>query len=161
MFKIFLLSVFALAARTEKAHQHGAAEVTLAFEGNKGKLSMEIPAQAIVGFEHKAETAADKKAQQEALHKVENKISDMFVFEKSLKCQFKKESLQLHQEGNHGDVEAEFLLQCEKNPQGSVMIVNISSVFPQIHVVKINILTESTQKSVEIKNAGARIEFKQ
>ena len=44
------------------AHVHGAAELTLALEGNDLELVLTSPAASIVGFEYKAESAAEREA---------------------------------------------------------------------------------------------------
>ena len=52
--------------RSHGAHVHGEAELTLVLEGNALEMSLESPAVNIVGFEHKAATAEQAHAVEEA-----------------------------------------------------------------------------------------------
>ena len=50
--------------RSRKAHEHGSAKVSIAFEtakgAPKGVIEFESPAESVVGFEYEAKTPADK-----------------------------------------------------------------------------------------------------
>ncbi len=54
---------------------------------------MEIPADSIFGFEHEAKSKKDKAGKEAALKKLEEKVSEMIVFDTSLKCEIKKKFL--------------------------------------------------------------------
>lgn len=160
MFKVLLLSVMALAAREEKAHVHGAVHVALAFEGKNGKIEMNLPSSAVYGFEYVARNAKDKKAKDEGLKKLEDKIGEMLAFDPSLKCEIKKDMFEIDQRENHSDIDAEFRVTCDKSPMGTSVIVNISKVFPRIKSVHVDVVGEGVQKSQEIKKSGESIELK-
>ncbi len=171
MFKVLLVSgatmvlnalIFAAPAmaREEKAHTHGSARLAIALEGKNGKIDFDAPASAIYGFEYVAKSAKDKKAKEQGLQKVEDKIAEMIVFDPSLKCEIKKDMYEVDQKENHADVEFEFRVNCEKSPMGTNISVNISKVFPRIKAVKVDVVGEGVQKSVEVKNSGESIELK-
>lgn len=160
MFKVLLFSVLALAAREEKAHVHGVAKASLAFEGKAGKIEMSLPSSAIYGFEYMPTSAKDKKAKEAGLQKLEDKVAEMFVLEPSLKCEIKKEIFEVDQRGAHSDIDAEFRINCEKSPLGTSVMINVSKVFPRIKTVQVDVIAEGVQKSQEVKTSGEVIELK-
>ncbi|WP_413291371.1 ZrgA family zinc uptake protein [Bdellovibrio sp. HCB337] len=147
--------------REHGAHQHGSAEVSLAFDGAQGKFEFKSPSDSVVGFEHTAKSAKDIKARDEAFKKFESQIADMVTFEKSLNCQFKKEKLEmLAESAKHSDVQANFTISCSKSPEGSKVTFNFQKHFPNLKDVDVQILTEKIQKSVEAKSSGTVLELK-
>lgn len=52
--------------RQLEAHAHGEGKVTVAIEGNRVEMELEVPASDIVGFEHAPSNAAQRKALAEA-----------------------------------------------------------------------------------------------
>lgn len=67
---VILLCLFAIAAqakeehhkkRHHKAHEHGSGKLNLTTDGNKLVIEIEVPADDIVGFEHKPSTKAQKE----------------------------------------------------------------------------------------------------
>lgn len=160
---IFLMTIASLnpaLAREEKAHVHGAARLAIAVEGKNGKIEFAAPASAIYGFEYAAKSAKDKKIKEQGLEKLEEKIAEMVVFEPLLKCEIKKDMYEVDQKDNHADVEFEFRVNCETSPLGTNVMINISKVFPRIKAVKVDVVGEGVQKSLEVKNSGESIEFK-
>lgn len=147
-------------AREEKAHTHGSAHLAIAIEGKNGRIDFDAPASAIYGFEYAAKSAKDKKAKEQGLKKVEEKIAEMVLFDPSAKCEIKKDMYEVDQKENHADVEFEFRVNCDKSPMGTNIVVNISKVFPRIKAVKVDVVGEGVQKSLEIKNGGESIELK-
>ncbi|MDG0817899.1 ZrgA family zinc uptake protein [Bdellovibrio svalbardensis] len=163
MLKVLLVSaLFAsvASAREEKAHTHGGARLAIALEGKNGKIDFDAPASAIYGFEYVAKSAKDKKSKEQGLKKVEDKIAEMVVFDPSAKCEIKKDMYEVDQKENHADVEFEFRVICEKSPMGTNITVNISKIFPRIKAVKVDVVGDGVQKSLEVKNSGESIELK-
>lgn len=162
---IYLVLVFAsfnlFAAKQEhKAHAHGAGKMSIAFEAAKGQLTLEAPGESIYGFEHVAKTAAHKKKQAEALTKLETGVAEMVVFEKQLNCNFTKQKLEISQDGNHAEVQAAFVIQCEKDPVGSTIRFHVQSVFPKLKNVDVQVLAGDVQKAVKATKNGVQVELK-
>lgn len=170
--KMLLVTLFCLIApalhaaekhehREHGAHQHGSAEVSLAFDGAQGKFEFKSPSDSIVGFEHAAKSAQDIKTRDEAFKKFESQIGDMVSFDKSLNCQFKKEKLEmLAESAKHSDTQASFNITCAKSPEGSKVIFNFQKHFPNLKDVDVQVLTEKVQKSIEAKSNGTILELK-
>lgn len=147
--------------REHGAHVHGAAELSVAFDGPQGKIEFKSPSESVFGFEHAAKTAADKKAVDDAFKKFETNIAEMISFEKSLECQFSKEKIEVVFEGkNHSNTAAAFTVRCNKSPVGTKLQFNIQKHFPKIKDIDAQILADSVQKSVEIKSSGTSAELK-
>ena len=160
MFKILLISVFALAAREQGAHVHGAAQVSMGFDGKKGKIEMEIPGDTLFGFEHEARSKKDKAAKEAALQKLEDKISEMIVFEKDLECVVKKEFFEVNQEKSHSDVSVEFSVNCQKPVAGTSITFNFQKHFSRLKKVKVDVIADTVQKSAQVNQNGEGIDLK-
>ena len=75
------------AQRQHDAHVHGAGTLNLVQEGRQLHLDLDIPGMDIVGFEHKARTAAQKQAVEEAVVALK-RGGDLFQMNAEAKCAF-------------------------------------------------------------------------
>lgn len=148
------------ASEPQKAHVHGEGTASLAFDGKKGRLEMNLPAESVMGFEHQARSAKDRKAKEEGLLKLEEKISEMVVLDPSLKCEIKKEIFEVIESKNHSDVEAEFNITCEQPVLGSAIKFNFAKTFPRMKKIKVDVIAGEVQKSVVVKKGGESLELK-
>ena len=161
MIFLFILNLIASAESVEhKAHVHGSAKVGIAFEGAMGKLTFEAPGLGLFGFEHVAKKSKDLQKQKEMLKVLQNKIGDMFVFSKNINCTFGKEKININQEDGHSDVDASFDINCEKDPMGTTLTVNVQKIFPAIEDVDVQVLVGDVQKTAKAKKNGTKIELK-
>lgn len=93
------------------AHVHGIVELTMAVEGDALELELESPAANIVGFEHKARTAEQIKAAENAKALLENPVK-LFSFSGS-QCAIQQSTVDMmailadkhDSDGNHHDKE--------------------------------------------------------
>lgn len=149
-------------------HAHGAGTLGIAFEGNKAKMDFKIPSDGIIGFEYTPKTEKDKATKKAQLEKFESKISSMVEFDRTLNCNFKKESLDIVKDleeskethSEHSDAFAVFNIDCDKSPAGTKIIFNFQSAFPKINKLEIQVLVGDIQKSVEAVKDGTTIELK-
>ncbi|MGZ3769826.1 MAG: ZrgA family zinc uptake protein [Bdellovibrio sp.] len=160
MLKVFLFSSMVLAAREQGVHVHGLGKVTMAFDGTKGKIEMEIPADSIFGFEYEAKSKKDIQTKQDALKKLEDKISEMIMFNSSLGCKISKDKFEVHQEKNHSDVDAGFSVLCQKSPLGSSVSFNFQKYFPRFKKINVDVIVDTVQKSTEVTKNGETLELK-
>lgn len=162
--KYLLLTLFVFAQtpkhREHSAHAHGSGKLGIAFDNNKGSVDFHIPAESIIGFEHTAKKEKDKKTKADQLSLLENKISEMLVFEKSLNCQISKEKVEVSSEGEHSDVQANFNIICEKSPKGTSVVFNFQKYFKKIKDLDVQILVDDLQKSFEANKTGSSILLK-
>lgn len=164
LFLVILLGFNGLvqAHREHGAHVHGSGNLGIAFDDNKGKIDFKIPSESLFGFEHAARTEKDKKAMNEAFAKLEKNISEMIVFEDSLKCQINKDKIEMVPEGNskHSSTIAQYSVACDRSPVGSRIVFNFQKFFPHIHDLDVQVLAGSLQKSLEAKQNGVVLELK-
>ena len=148
--------------REHGAHNHGSATASLAFDGVNGRLEFKSPSESIFGFEHEAKSDKDKKAQAAGLATLENKISQIVVFDAKLGCQFSKDKIEVVKEAgeNHSDTTAAFNILCKKTPIGTQLTFFFQKFFPRLHDVDLQILADTVQKSAEAKSNGVKVELK-
>ncbi len=160
MFKILLLSVIALAASEPKSHVHGQGQVNIAIQGKRGQIEFRAPAEALFGFEHEARSKADKRKKDQALKSLDERMSEMVVLDESSRCQIRKEISEVIQGRKHIDVEAEFIIECENPLAGSSIELNFRKVFPRLKKVKVDLIADDVQKSIETTKNGEIVELK-
>lgn len=160
MFKILILSTLLFAAREQGAHVHGSAQVTMGFDGNKGKIEMHIPGESLFGFEHEARSKKDKATKEAALKRLEENVGEMIVFSKDLECTFKKEFHEVNQAKDHSDVAAEFSVNCQKPVAGSTVSFHFQKQFSRLKKVKVDVIADTVQKTLQVTKNGEELELK-
>lgn len=147
--------------REHGAHAHGAGTLGIAFEAVKGIVEFKIPSESIMGFEHAAKSEKDKKKKESALTKLENKFSEMLVFDSSLNCKFAKDKIEVVAESDkHSEVLAVFSVNCDKSPIGSDLTFNFQGPFPKIKDLDVQVIFDNLQKSIEVEKNGTKLMLK-
>jgi Protein of unknown function (DUF2796) len=167
---IFMTAIFSRLAvsaeehahREHKAHKHGAASLSIAFDGDNGEIDFEAPGESIYGFEYAPKKETDKKRQLDGVALLENNLSAMIQFDPSLKCNFTKKNVQVEREKNstHSAVHAEFNVACAQSPVGKSVIFYIQRSFPKLKDVDLKLIADDLQTSAEIKKDGQKLEIK-
>lgn len=164
MFKMILISVLAFSAQgyaqERKAHVHGAVEVSMGFDGAKGKIEFRAPAETVFGFEHQARSKKDRDAKDKAMQTLNDKMPEMISFDKELGCVLKMEASQVNQEKDHADVEVEYSAVCQKPVVGSTIIFNFKKALSRIKKVKVDVIADEVQRSLEVKQNGESLDLK-
>lgn len=161
LYAILLVScaAFAEERREHGAHVHGNMLMSIAFDGTQGEIHMDGAADSVIGFEHKATTAADKKTQKQALETLEK--GEAFVrFDKSLNCKFESGHAKVVPEGHHSDVEADFKIKCDKSPVGTKVTIDFTKSFPRLKKLDVQVLADQLQKSSTLEKFPAEMELK-
>lgn len=96
------------AKRDLGAHEHGVGKLNIAFEKGQIALELEAPGADIVGFEHHAESAADRQKVDAAIA-ILAKPLDILALPAEAKCQVKEAKVELHggEEEEHEEHHAE------------------------------------------------------
>lgn len=153
--KFFVFSLI-LSPALAFAHVHGVGSVSIAFDGNIGKVELTAPADSIVGFEKAPKTEAQKKKQAAALEKLSSKIADMVAFESGLACAFVQDHVEM-KAGEHGDVDGSWNVTCARNPIGTKITFEFQKFFPALRKVEIIALIGGLQKSLNAEKDGATL----
>jgi hypothetical protein len=172
---IGLSSAVTLAAekRHSEAHVHGVAEINIAIEGSKADLEFRTPAESVMGFEHEAKSESDKKKRDAALQTLQNKMNQMVLFDPKLSCKFSETKTAVVEEkverskespgktahelgdqkkaGEHREVRATSSVTCGKPLAGSRVTFGVTKVFPEIHEIKVQVLSDAKQSGATIK----------
>jgi hypothetical protein len=140
-------------SKTQKAHDHGAAEINLAVEGKTVDIEFHAPAQAIVGFEYVPTSAADKKKQADAIAGLKANISKMVIFDPKLGCAIAAESVEIENpEPDHAEVDGDFKATCAQSPAGSKVSFGVTKAYPGLTTVKVQAVGKSGSAGAEIKS---------
>ncbi len=151
----------ASAHREHKAHDHGAGQIGLAFEGTDGKIDFDIPAESIVGFEYEPKKLSDKKKLSDSLQTLRSKINDMIIFDSKSKCEITAQSVEVERsEAKHSDIEAQYSVKCVQSPVGGAVTFKLHSQFKRIKKLQVQVVVDTLQRSAEISKDGEKIELK-
>lgn len=147
--------------REHKAHDHGAGQIGIAFDGTDGKIDFDIPAESIVGFEYEPTKLADKKKLSDGLQLLRSKINDLIVFDSKAKCEITAQSVEVERsEAKHSDIEAQYSVKCLQSPVGSAITFKLHSQFKRIKKLQVQVVVDTLQKSASISKDGEKIELK-
>lgn len=138
------------------AHEHGAAKLSIAFDGLEGQLVFESPAADIIGFEHRPKNLLDKRKSEEGLAKLKS-LKEVFVFAEELKCEQTDSSSEVKYQGSHGEVHAMWKVKCAQSPATSSMNVKFGEKFPSLEKLEIEALIGDLQKKFNLKKAQGTI----
>jgi hypothetical protein len=149
-------------AHSEKAHVHGAGELSLAFDQKLGKIEFECPADSTVGFEHVGKTNAQKKKISETLELIKTKMDQMIVFDPKLNCRILAEDVKFDIDGKtaHAETNGEFNVTCDKSPKGTLITFNFKKFFPKLKKITVQIIADDLQKSALITDMAQTLELK-
>jgi len=170
---VFFLLFVGTGSTAEKrhadAHVHGAAEMNIVVVGKKIVVEFRSPAEGLMGFEHEAKTDADKKKRDAAMKVIKERFSEMVVFDKKLGCTSQPGEIVVAQtdagdsndrkhgkgdhkkSGEHRELRATHNFTCNNNPAGSRVRFGVTRLFPNIHELKVQVLSGSKQLGVTIK----------
>ncbi len=153
--KIVLLVILATPqmfpqAKTQKAHVHGSAKISIAMEGLKGEVEFEAPAEGVVGFESEAKTLVQKKLVAAALDTLRKRGSELVVLPAVSGCKLTPKEIEIHREGSqHSEVHAHYDLLCAK-PLTGVIKFGATKLFPRTREVTVTFVSDQAQKSAKI-----------
>jgi hypothetical protein len=162
----------ALAAekRHSEAHVHGVAEINIAVEGSKADVEFRAPAESVMGFEHEARNESDKNKRDVALRTLQTKMNQLVLFDPKLSCKFSeaktaiveeneerskespaKTAQELKKAGEHREVRATSSVACDKPLAGSRVTFGVYKIFPEVHEIKVQVLSDTKQSGATIK----------
>lgn len=165
-----LLSTNAFAKKALHAHEHGSANVSIAYEGTNAEIELHAPADSVLGFEHAAKTDKQKKIYEDQKNVWNNLLNELIIFPKELNCsvtnknfaqKFESEEPQKnhkhkkHKHESHSEIEASATITCEKEIAGTLQI-NFKNHFKRMKNLKLEVLGKKPQ-TIKIKKASETI----
>ena len=152
------------------AHEHGAAQLNVALEGQRLELALESPAMNLVGFEHAAVSSSDKAAVAHAQQHLQTPLA-LFGIAAAAGCAIT--SLALHSplfeahaehdnehEAEHSDIDANYVLTCSQ-PQ-ALSAIDLSELFkrfPATAKIQVQLIGPNGQQGAELSAAQPRLSF--
>ena len=154
------------------SHEHGAAHMTIAVGGNGLEIQLKTPAANILGFEHEASSAEDKKALKVQKAKLQNSKALFHVneeancvpastkIESSLFEEHDDHAVEKHSEETHNDIDVNWTFNCKASKAIKNVSVNLFSMFPKgFEHIKIDWISDTSASTVSLKKDGM-INFK-
>ena len=169
--------------RQKDSHEHGAANLMLAIEGDKLQIGIEVPSESLIGFEHFPKSRSDRENFNEAI-KILSNPSKFFSTPDDAEClltglnvsqtlfsgeeedEHGHEEKDEHDEHGHedsekGEIHSEFRSNYSWNCLHTDEIDSIGnklfSFFPRIEEIRVNWVTTSGQGSLEIESGDNQI----
>jgi hypothetical protein len=157
------------------AHEHGHSTLNIAIEGTEVAMELIAPGADIVGFEHEAESAADKATLEAAEAKLADPLS-LFVMPAEAECSVQTATVEIesehhdeeadHDEGEkheadaeHNEFHGEYQLDCaEPDELGRIRFVYFDA-FPNAMEVEVNVITEKGQSSFEVERDAPTLDL--
>ena len=162
--------ILAQVARQKDSHEHGAAKLMMALEGEKLHVEFEVPSESLIGFEHFPKSKSDR----ENFEKTIKILSDP---SKLLSTPFKAECLLVgmnvsqslfsneEEHGNddsekaeiHSEFKSNYYWNCQHLDEIDSMGTQLMSFFPRIEEIRVNWISNNGQGSLELESKDDRI----
>jgi len=170
-------AVYAAEKRHAEAHVHGVAEIDIVVEGKRVIVEFRTPTEGLMGFEHEARTDAERKKRDAAMKIINDRFNELVVLDKKNGCTWRTIKARIvrgenhdtqdkqrgadnrKQIGEHSEVQATHTFECERSPVGTKVVFGISKIFPNIHEIKVQVLSEAKQSGVTIKKDKGEVEL--
>jgi len=158
------------------AHEHGVAQLNAVLDGQTLELELESPAMNLVGFEHAAETLADKAKVAAARAELEKPLA-LFGIPAAAGCQVAEQELEsplfgdAHGHGEedeehdehaseHSEIHAHYHLSCQQPTElQSLDLSGLFERFPVTQKIQVQLIGPSGQQGVEATRAKAKLTF--
>ncbi len=148
-----------------EAHVHGEAKLVIALESStQGMIELDAPGESIVGFEHAAKSAKDKKTVKAALTQLQGLASSLLVLPAANGCKITSKEADYEAEGEgkgkgHANVEATFDIKCTEPLIGAKGKLGLLKAFPKIKKLQIQVIGPTGQSEVVHTRNGEEISF--
>jgi hypothetical protein len=174
------------AERQHGAHEHGVGKLNLAQEKDEVEIELEIPGADIVGFEHAAESAEDRKAVEAAVKKLKAGAS-LFRFPAAAGCTLKEAKVEVHGgekgehkekakqhkheeksgehknesalEKGHSEFHAHYHFRCADPAAASPLEVQVFVQFPSAQKLAVQAISPRGQSAATLTRQNHRINF--
>jgi hypothetical protein len=156
MKKMLLLLLFLPPlAWAAKAHEHGVVKLNITVEQNQVNISMVSSLDGVVGFERVPRTPAEKAKVEDAVSKL-SAADKFFKLEAAASCRSVKTTLTAPVIGvgvaapvadvsGHGDLEGEFVFECQDANKVSQIEVVLFDAFPGMRRIDVQAVTSLGQ----------------
>ena len=179
-------SFAAQASREKDSHEHGAANVMLAMEGEKLQLKFEVPSESLIGFEHFPKSQDQRWYFNEAIKSL-LEPSKLFSIPADAECLLvginvsqslfaakdehgheekdehghEEKDEHGHDESEKSEIHSEFISKyhwnCEHLDEIDSIGTQLMNIFPRIEEIRVRWITKNNQGSIELESKDDRI----
>lgn len=137
-------------AHEHAAHVHGAAEIDVAIEGKKLVITLESPADNLLGFERAPKTDAEK-AKLKAVTEQLKQATALFAPDAAAQCKAAAPVVNMpsFKKGEHSDIDAEYSFDCASVPAS--IALPLWKNFPNFKKLNANIASDKGQQQIKLK----------
>lgn len=158
------LATSAAAQQKHQAHHHGAASLQVSVDGRILHITLDGPADNLLGFEHAPRNEAQKKTVARTDERLKQPL-ELFTTPPGAECQAQPAlvDMKLPTAGSgdtHSEVEAEWRWDCRQ--PGALTHVDVGGLFktfPRLKQLKVQIVTAQGQKTAVLKPGAARLKI--
>lgn len=152
-------------ARAGKAHEHGVARLDVAVEPARLSFLLELPLDALVGFEREPRSDAERAAVDAALAKL-RAPGPLFGIDTAAGCTPGRVQLQSPALGlggdaapkdGHADLEASIDFSCRDAQKAGFVEVRLFDAFPRLQRVEVQAATRRGQLKATLKRPTTRL----
>jgi len=173
--------ILAQVARQKDSHEHGAAKLMMALEGEKLHVEFEVPSESLIGFEHFPKSQSNRKNFNEAI-KILSDPSKLFSIPIKAECllvgmnvsqslfsneeehghdESEKEDEHGHDESEKSEIHSEFksnyYWNCQHLDEIDSIGTQLMSFFFGIEEIRVNWISNNGQGSLELESKDDRI----
>ena len=162
--------ILAQVARQKDSHEHGAAKLMMAMEGQKLQVEFEVPSESLIGFEHFPKSQSNRKNFNEAI-KILSDPSKLFSMPIKAECLlvgmnvsqslFSNEEEHGHDESEKSEIHSEFksnyYWNCQHLDEIDSFGTQLMSFFPSIEEIRVSWISHNSQGSLELESKDDRI----
>ena len=157
--------------REHGAHEHGAAELTIAWSGNALVVDLHSPAYNVVGFEHAPATEAEQERMDSSLEILQegnllvlNPEAECTVVEAAVSSELEEEE---HADGEeevdeevHSEISVSYLFECQR-PEAveSLDAAELFAQFPNFEKIQTQWISDTNQSAKELTADDAVVVF--
>ncbi len=142
-----LLSIPAFAA-PHSAHVHGVAELDVVVEGKKVQITLESPADNLLGFERAPKNDFEKNKVKDVNAQLQF-ASNVIALNAECKSAPVQVSMPKFGKGEHSDISAQYAFECSNQP--TQIKLPLWQLFPNVKSLTVNLVTEKGQKQLKLK----------
>ncbi|MEP1208388.1 MAG: DUF2796 domain-containing protein [Rhizobiaceae bacterium] len=132
-----------------EAHEHGKSQLNIAIDGTKVELELESPGNDIVGFEHAAESDAQKKLVSDALAILEKPMA-LFTPPAAAGCSLTEAEAEHELEGEHAGFHTHWSMECSNIKSLTSFSVTFFDKFSAAEEIEVQAISEGGQIGIEL-----------
>jgi hypothetical protein len=148
-------------------HDHGTAQIQIALEGEQLTLTMQLPQESLVGFEHAPRTSAQRQAMADAIARL-RQAGDLIQPDAAAQCRPTKTEVKdphaarsagTAAAADHADVEVEIGLRCAQAAQLRTLGIGLLEIFPRLKRVQAVVATPQGQRKFTLRRPARELKL--